>query len=720
MSTENSNSDSDGDEGVFAPTISTEPPVHRLNASLLRGGDWSTQLEGISGLTREDLYMEQYGGERNLFSALGYVTSPDYRHYRARYARTDTAPAIVDKLPKKAWEKPTVIDTGSDGTTEFEKAAEAFLAGEYTEESPVKVMERAARMERLGNFSLIFLGLNDANASPDEDADQDVEELLSSPVDASSLEEMDPGEAISYIRPYDQGRVDEDNVEWEDEDPTDERFGKPIQYHVDLGEGRPTTNIHWSRIVHVVGNVFDDEFESPSVLKQSLNRVDDIEKILGGSAEGYWRSAYQGLVVSPPEIGGEMTEFSDSGEELHSQINRYINNFSREIFTAADVEPINVSAESPTDFLEVQYRDIAAGHDIPQSILMGNETGERATEQDLKMWHERVAQFRKEYCEPSELRPMFDLLIRWKVLPEPEGGPHGYRFIWPPLDEKTEKEEWDVRQTIANTLQVGTGGTPMSAVSMAEFRKKVLGWDPEVGSEVESGGEAMEPAEPDDLVVDEEDGRVQEQYRELQARLNEINEDEISRIVDKDNPTDDEVDKLRVVTEDGLRGFIVDILTEGFDVEEATVEASEEEPKYVVITESESKPHVYATADELEQEQWESGIDDPTEELGDDEEEESDRENSIVRRAVLKAMGRTQQEGHFEWPESWKESDKPARLIAMDAWLSMGARHGGGSPGGCTSTMRGHIVDPDRFCADFKDRIYMWDYWRGDSWAPGD
>lgn len=677
MSTEDSD-----ESGIVAPNVNTRPRVH--NVSTLRGGDWQMGSGSITDL-RENLWMEQYGGERNLFDALGYIKDPEYKHYRSRYARTDTAPAIVDKLPKKAWKKPTVVDTGKeDGQSEFEKVVDEFLSGEYTEEDPINVFERAARMERLGRFSLIFLGLTDEGASPDEGSDTRPEDLLRNAVEEGDLEDKDPEEAISYIKPYDEGRVDRDEIDWVDDDPTDPRFGKPRTYEVDMGENRPVVNIHWSRVIHVVGNIFDDHFESPSVLKQSLNRIDDIEKILGGSAEGYWRSAYQGLVISPPEINDpelpvEYADFSDDGEQLHKQINRYINNFSREIFTEANIDPIEANAQSPMEFIEAQYRDISAGHDIPQSILMGNETGERATEEDREMWHERVGEFRDEYCEPAEFRPTIDRLVNLGVFPEPEGGPGGYRVLWPPLDEKSEKEEWEIRQIMANTIQVGTGGSPMAAMSIEEFRKKVLGWDGDIDGESPGEEQQLDSSTTEDITLDEAQSRVQEQFR-----LNASSGDWVD-------------------TPDG-KGLVDDKITEG---EVDGKEASSDKPIYAVVMVDEATVNFYPESD-ISAASAANGPENPKEQL---KENGGDRENSLKKR-ILNRISRKNQEGHFEWPESWKESDTPARVIALKAWAGMGAQFDCGGAC-CVGEMTGEIASPERFCADFKDRIYGTEKWRG-------
>lgn len=63
--------------------------------------------------------------------------------------------------------------------------------------------------------------------------------------------------------------------------------------------------------------------------------------------------------------------------------------------------------------------------------------------------------------------------------------------------------------------------------------------------------------------------------------------------------------------------------------------------------------------------------------------------------------------GQAPWPESWRESDKPARLIALDAWADFNASHTG-----CVREMKGRVRRVNAFCAAFKDSILQWEGWR--------
>jgi len=58
--------------------------------------------------------------------------------------------------------------------------------------------------------------------------------------------------------------------------------------------------------------------------------------------------------------------------------------------------------------------------------------------------------------------------------------------------------------------------------------------------------------------------------------------------------------------------------------------------------------------------------------------------------------------GFDSWPDSWRDSKKPARLIALDAWASMG-----GTWRGCFKEIKSK-----RICSAFKDEILGTTKWR--------
>ena len=434
-------------------------------------------IRNLDGSVRRVLG-ESYSGDRNIYKALGYVINPKFEHFKARYKRNDTAKALVDKPAKDCWgEEPQIRDNareaGEEAQTTFEEQVETFLEGEYTRKSPVDRLMSADRMSRLGEYSVILLGLSDAGVESGDPGD------LRNEVEEDSLDTDDPDEVLQYLHVYDQSDAPSNQITYV-QDPTDSRFGLPEQYRIDFGHSAHT--VHHSRIVHIVEDAVTDDLHSDPVLLRSINRIDDLEKILGGSAEAFWRAAYQGLIVKPPENLPSGTSAQDVGENLEKQIKNYRHNLNREIFSSGDIDTLDTTVSNPEPHLDGQYSEIAAGHDIPQSMLRGNETGERATQEDRQMYHEYLAKRRRQHCESAMLRPLIDRLIEYGVFEPPEG--EGYEVEWPALDELGQIEEADLQHTEADTLKILSGGMPRDIASVGELRK-VKGWDAEIGSEVD-------------------------------------------------------------------------------------------------------------------------------------------------------------------------------------------------------------------------------------------
>ncbi len=146
-------------------------------------------------------------------------------------------------------------------------------------------------------------------------------------------------------------------------------------------------------------------------------------------------------------------------------------------------------------------------------------------------------------------------------------------------------------------------------------------------------------------------------------------------------------------------GIVSEIRTEGFTGPDGDdVEASEDSPTYIVALESEDNPVGTFKANELDSTEFpEVDVEDPAADF------EAMRNIADAVDGDAEAL----QDGFFEWPQSWQDSDQPARLIALKAWAGMGGRHTG-----CVREMRGNVGQPNAFCGDFKDRILGWEGWR--------
>jgi hypothetical protein len=103
-----------------------------------------------------------------------------------------------------------------------------------------------------------------------------------------------------------------------------------------------------------------------------------------------------------------------------------------------DVESLGGEDIDPSPVIDANVEAISAQTGIPQSVLKGNETGERATTEDLKEWYGKVQERREQHVTPSIVRALLDRLIDVGVLDAPQGG--SYEIEWPPLAETSEED----------------------------------------------------------------------------------------------------------------------------------------------------------------------------------------------------------------------------------------------------------------------------------------
>lgn len=490
----------------------------RTNATARTSGPLSR--EGIGDL---------FGGGTNirLWDAAGYPEETDltFDYYWHRYQRTGAAHGIVEKFPSDTWQDFPEIrdDTDAEGDTDFDEAVEdlferdeAYRSRKALRKTPAHWLVTADKLATLGQFSVIVLGFADGGETSEPipgfeegapDTDDNEDDTESKPFDGPS--------DLEFIAVYSQNEVQDYEIE---DDFTSENFRLPTSYEIEYTEDGDVAEFHHSRVIHVPEGVLTNPLEGTPRTKPITHELVNIDKILAASAEGYWRGAYQGIVIKPPtNSDGVPLQFLDGGDgsnpqdssELANQINQWTNNFRRTITSTGDIEQLDASIASPTDHLEAQYRSIATALDAPMSILMGNETGERATSEDRDMWHELIGGRRNNFAEPVILRPFLDRLIAVGVLPEPDG--EAYEIEWPALDEMSESETAEVHNVLSQAIDRLSGGNPADLFTRAE-RRKILDYEPEYGQEVDDDEvEQPEVQNPEDALPPED---VAEQVQE--------------------------------------------------------------------------------------------------------------------------------------------------------------------------------------------------------------
>lgn len=498
-----------------------------LNAASDASTAAQSQRDGLHSLPLEGRipFGETFGGERNLYQTLGYDDDPGIDDYWNRYLRQDIARTIVDAPAKTTWrEEPEVVDDDSDDNqTPFEADVETL----FREHELLARLEAVDRLAGIGHFGLLIIGVKDGRP-------------LSSPVATGRLNGPDD---VAYLMPVAEDRVDE----WElVDDDSDERFGLPETYDIDFGQRRRNAGeiqsisdddirtVHWSRVVHVpAGNTLDNVLMGRPRLEAVYNRLQDLEKVIGASAETFWRAADYGLALqADPEHAGQMN--AEDRARTEEELRKWYHGLQPFLRLAGfEVEKLGGEDVNPTGVVEQILKLIAGETGIPQRILTGSERGELASTQDRASWLGRIGERQVNFAEPKIFRAFIDRMVDFGVVSEAspaEDEIASYEVEWPNLFELSDVERAEVSAKKAKALK--DARDPASAqpiLTPGEVRQEVFGLDPELGAEVdidegvEGGGDPLEDLLPDvpengdrpgdEEPLDEDDEQVQEQFR---------------------------------------------------------------------------------------------------------------------------------------------------------------------------------------------------------------
>ncbi len=408
---------------------------------------------------------QTYAGERDLYNSFGYRRDPEFDDYLSYYLRGDIAARVVDLSPKTTWRHDPEIRSDDqafiDAIDEMNKRNRLF-----------HFMERVDEISGIGQFGILLLGTTGSKIT--EEPSQ-----LRGPED------------IVYLSAFHQGSTEIVKFDENSESP---RFGQPVMYAIDLtgttvgqsGLGGTrgiqtdgsrtgaTTQIPWQRVIHVAENTIEDDVYGQPRLARVLNRIDDLFKVLGGSAELYWQNVAgiwhadisPDVTVSPEDLD----KFEDDMLAARQGITRLIQTRGTELGL------ITGSSTDPTGTYDALKQVISAAAEIPERVLFGSERGQLAGDQDQKEWQARIAARQNQYAEPIILRQTLDRFIMLGALPAPAGG---YEVDWPPLDAPSTSDRAETAAKFGEAIsKLAPAGAPDLIMPPWEVREHILGLDP--------------------------------------------------------------------------------------------------------------------------------------------------------------------------------------------------------------------------------------------------
>lgn len=367
---------------------------------------------------------QQFDGDRDMYKVLGYPQSILFDKYYGVYQRQDIAKRIVDRPAADAWRtQARLLDGGKSEGTPFLDAWRYLV----DRRGVWRALAQVDRLAGIGRYGLLLIGFAGSGKLKDEVAAGS----LSGPQD------------VLYLRTFHEGDVNIDALE---KSVSSDRFGLPLRYRVTVSTGRQE-EVHWSRALHVAENTVDDVYGEPR-LQAVMNRLYDLEKIIGGGAEATWKLMRKGYALDvKPDY-----ELSTTAEDaMKEQVEEFEHGLRRFMTTRGmTVQDLGSEVVDPTGLFNAIIALIAGSTGIPQRILLGSERGELASSQDEANWAAIVEARREQHAEPNILRAFIDRLILLGAMPPPESG--SYTVEWETLFKLTEAEEADIADAYASAL----------------------------------------------------------------------------------------------------------------------------------------------------------------------------------------------------------------------------------------------------------------------------
>lgn len=390
-------------------------------------------------LSRAETIQRFFDPRRDINDECGYpTTGPLIDQYQELYDREAVAARVVEVWPSETWQvQPSVYELEDPETnTDFEVAWRQLgqsISSEpsyYQDEEGSAVWEwlqRADELSGIGHYGVILLGLDDGR-------------------DLSEPASPRKGQKLTFVRCFPESLSQ--IVQFES-DPRSPRYGLPVRYSITYNDPREATSgigltfatldVHWTRVVHVVDNPRSSVVFGAPRMRPVLNRILDLRKLYGGSAEMYWRGAFPGYsVTSHPQLGGDVQLNSES---IKTAFENYMNGLQRYLaVTGGVVQSLAPQVVDPSPQIRVQLEAICIELDIPMRIFMGSERGELSSEQDSKAWTKRVRGRQTGKVNPRLIAPFVNRLVYLGVLPEPAG----YSIYWPDITSSTDQEQADI------------------------------------------------------------------------------------------------------------------------------------------------------------------------------------------------------------------------------------------------------------------------------------
>lgn len=422
------------------------------------------KMLALNALTRSisTMFPGYFGGDTkhpNLYADYGYPLSLTFENYHQAWERNGLAKAGIERPIETCWQEfPRLVEfEGTHDKTPLEKEiAKAFENLQFWSN-----LSEADKYSRVGEYSGVIFRFRD-NKKFDE------------PVDT-----VGGGlEGIAEIIPAWQGQLTADEFF---QDVNQENYGQVSMYTfnesaVKTSNGK--TQVRQMRVhpdrVHIWSR--NSTIWGVPALKAGWNDLLTCQKLIGAGGEGFWKNAKAAPVIEVEKdanlnqlatmLGSTIANLPDKLDEI---IADYQKGFDKMLMLQGmKASPQSITMPDPKEFMNNALMSYAASLSIPLKILVGSQTGERASTEDAKEWNKTCNSRRTNFIRPNIMR-IVERLIKYKILPEKD-----WFLLWGDLTEATTAEKVGIAKSMADIQKVYEGSGQQ--VFTPDEVREVAGW----------------------------------------------------------------------------------------------------------------------------------------------------------------------------------------------------------------------------------------------------
>lgn len=361
------------------------------------------------------------------YGDFGWPSNITFNDFHKMYRRNGLAAAAINKTKLKTWQDdPQLWET----ETEAETSLEADVRRWVTDLRLWHHFAEADKRSMVGGYAGLILRIADGRRF-----DQPVGQV-------SGLE------GLVELIPVWRGQIKV--AQWYD-DPRDrenaDKYGKPKMYEyteaMPDGTNKPRQRglkIHPDRMLIWSA---DGTLNCPSAIESGYNDLIDAEKVKGAGGEGFWKNSRGAPLIQAAEglkPGDVAKAMGVDPKEMLDAINEQIENFQKGfdqglMLGGMTATPLSINLPQPEQFFNTAAMSFAASMGIPIKILLGSQTGERASSEDAKEWNQTNESRRLNLCAPL-IREFIKRMVRFGIMEERD-----WTVGWASLTEATPSEQ---------------------------------------------------------------------------------------------------------------------------------------------------------------------------------------------------------------------------------------------------------------------------------------